>query len=191
MYKVLATVALLAFATVPAAAAIVGGTNVDFSTKPFTFGPDPLSRFTLSNSGDFFSNAFIRTTGTAQVSSDSIFGPLTPSVFFPSALLIPGPNVGKFSSFASATEIPNSSTESLLGLEYSKGADLFYGYALFAGGFLDSYGFETIPNRAIVAGSPITTAVPEPSTWAMMILGFAGVGFMAYRRKNNVALSNA
>jgi hypothetical protein len=28
-------------------------------------------------------------------------------------------------------------------------------------------------------------AVPEPSTWAMMILGFAGVGFMAYRRKRN------
>ncbi|KRQ94718.1 hypothetical protein CQ12_04090 [Bradyrhizobium jicamae] len=27
-------------------------------------------------------------------------------------------------------------------------------------------------------------AVPEPSTWAMLILGFAGVGFMAYRRKN-------
>ncbi len=26
-------------------------------------------------------------------------------------------------------------------------------------------------------------AVPEPSTWAMMILGFAGIGFMAYRRK--------
>ncbi len=26
------------------------------------------------------------------------------------------------------------------------------------------------------------SAVPEPSTWAMMILGFAGVGFMAYRR---------
>ncbi len=27
-----------------------------------------------------------------------------------------------------------------------------------------------------------TAPVPEPSTWAMMILGFAGVGFMAYRR---------
>jgi hypothetical protein len=27
-------------------------------------------------------------------------------------------------------------------------------------------------------------AVPEPSTWAMMILGFMGVGFMAYRRKS-------
>ena len=31
------------------------------------------------------------------------------------------------------------------------------------------------------------TAVPEPSTWAMMILGFAGVGFMAYRRRNQTA----
>jgi hypothetical protein len=30
-----------------------------------------------------------------------------------------------------------------------------------------------------------TAAVPEPSTWAMMILGFAGVGFMAYRRRSN------
>jgi PEP-CTERM motif len=27
-------------------------------------------------------------------------------------------------------------------------------------------------------------AVPEPSTWAMMILGFMGIGFMAYRRRN-------
>ena len=27
-------------------------------------------------------------------------------------------------------------------------------------------------------------AVPEPSTWAMMLLGFAGVGFMAYRRRS-------
>ena len=29
----------------------------------------------------------------------------------------------------------------------------------------------------------LITAVPEPSTWAMMILGFFGVGFLAYRRK--------
>jgi hypothetical protein len=29
------------------------------------------------------------------------------------------------------------------------------------------------------------SAVPEPSTWAMMILGFCGVGFMAYRRKRS------
>lgn len=30
--------------------------------------------------------------------------------------------------------------------------------------------------------------VPEPATWAMMLLGFAGVGFVAYRRKSKLAL---
>ncbi len=34
-------------------------------------------------------------------------------------------------------------------------------------------------------------AVPEPSTWAMMILGFFAVGFMAYRRKSQTAFSAA
>jgi hypothetical protein len=33
-------------------------------------------------------------------------------------------------------------------------------------------------------------AVPEPSTWAMMILGCAGVGFMAYRRRNQSTALN-
>lgn len=31
---------------------------------------------------------------------------------------------------------------------------------------------------------PKVGAVPEPSTWAMMILGFCGLGLMAYRRSN-------
>ena len=35
----------------------------------------------------------------------------------------------------------------------------------------------------------VTAAVPEPSTWAMIILGFAGVGFLAYRRKQEGALN--
>jgi hypothetical protein len=42
------------------------------------------------------------------------------------------------------------------------------------------------PTTVTLAG-----AVPEPSTWAMMILGFAGIGFMGYRlsRKNTTALT--
>jgi len=46
--------------------------------------------------------------------------------------------------------------------------------------------------------APVTVAavaaVPEPSTWAMMIvglIGFAGTGFMARRRKNKPALMTA
>jgi hypothetical protein len=34
----------------------------------------------------------------------------------------------------------------------------------------------------------ISSAVPEPSTWAMMILGFFGLGFVAYRRKQQNGL---
>jgi PEP-CTERM motif len=44
-------------------------------------------------------------------------------------------------------------------------------------------GFDNFEFGALTA-VPSLSAVPEPSTWAMMILGFAGIGFMAYRRKN-------
>jgi hypothetical protein len=37
-------------------------------------------------------------------------------------------------------------------------------------------------------GNELAPAVPEPSTWAMLILGFAGIGFMACRRKFKPAL---
>jgi hypothetical protein len=47
-------------------------------------------------------------------------------------------------------------------------------------------GFFVSVSNATVAG-----AVPEPSTWAMLLLGFAGLGFMAYRRKSNPALMAA
>ena len=35
------------------------------------------------------------------------------------------------------------------------------------------------------ADFPTVAAVPEASTWIMMMLGFCGLGFMAYRRKQN------
>jgi outer membrane lipase/esterase len=40
----------------------------------------------------------------------------------------------------------------------------------------------TLPDGFSVA------AVPELSTWAMLLIGFAGLGFMAYRRKSKLAL---
>jgi PEP-CTERM motif len=33
-----------------------------------------------------------------------------------------------------------------------------------------------------VTVTPITGGVPEPSTWAMMLAGFAGLGFLGYRQ---------
>jgi hypothetical protein len=40
-------------------------------------------------------------------------------------------------------------------------------------------------------GTWAVSAVPEPSTWAMMLLGFAGIGFLAYRRNTKPALNAA
>ena len=53
-----------------------------------------------------------------------------------------------------------------------------------------SWGCENSPptggiTRYIDGG--FASAVPEPSTWAMMILGFLGVGFVSYRRKSKPA----
>jgi hypothetical protein len=63
----------------------------------------------------------------------------------------------------------------------------FYGVNAFleTSGLL-SLEFGQIQYSTII--SEVTAAVPEPSTWAMMLLGFAGVGFMAYRRKNKPAM---
>jgi hypothetical protein len=38
---------------------------------------------------------------------------------------------------------------------------------------------------------PRATAVPEPTTWAMLVTGLAGLGFMAYRRNNKPAVMTA
>ena len=53
--------------------------------------------------------------------------------------------------------------------------------------FTTSNGEWVAQDVTIVAGK--ITAVPEPSTWAMMVLGFGGVGWLASRRR--LAAANA
>jgi hypothetical protein len=54
---------------------------------------------------------------------------------------------------------------------------------------------STNPNGECCGVNPITftvtAAVPEPSTWAMMILGFASVGYVTYRRRKTAAFTTA
>jgi hypothetical protein len=42
-----------------------------------------------------------------------------------------------------------------------------------------------------IDGITSIAAVPEPSTWAMMILGFFAIGAMTYRQRKNIALRAA
>jgi hypothetical protein len=53
---------------------------------------------------------------------------------------------------------------------------------------IDQGEFTSHLNPVVFGLTGQITAVPEPSTWAMLLLGFAGVGFMAYQRKSKPAL---
>jgi len=73
------------------------------------------------------------------------------------------------------------------GLQFSIGANTHYGWikvqeipGLAGGGIVYEYAYETRPGVPILAG-----AVPEPSTWALLILG--GGLFAWCRRKRNAA----
>ncbi len=44
----------------------------------------------------------------------------------------------------------------------------------------------TVSAEQYIAGG-VTVAAPEPSTWAMMLLGFAGLGFAGYRKARKTA----
>ncbi|MCK1642995.1 PEPxxWA-CTERM sorting domain-containing protein [Bradyrhizobium sp. 157] len=44
-------------------------------------------------------------------------------------------------------------------------------------------GSATAAADFVVDNIGITANVPEPATWAMMIMGFMGIGFLAYRRR--------
>jgi hypothetical protein len=57
-------------------------------------------------------------------------------------------------------------------------------------GVNSALGFE-LGSSANEGTFTVSAAVPEPSTWAMMMLGFFGLGFMAYRRKSETALNAA
>jgi hypothetical protein len=72
-----------------------------------------------------------------------------------------------------------------LGSNSGPAVDLTFGYSLIADGS-GGFGFDFA-----VGDPPGASAVPEPSTWAMLLLGFAGLCFAAYRRDNRATLEAA
>jgi hypothetical protein len=188
MQKFLGILAVSVLLSAPASASVVLGGPETLSATPFTFGPSAADQFSLSYpTSGYFADTFVSTTGTAMVSSFGGFLgiPVEPSTSFTDMRgghdVLYGPDqFGSYALFPTATDIPFSSGDSFLGLRYMVGDDTFYGFAQFAGGDLERYGFETMPNTDIDANMPV--AAPELSTWAMMALGFVGTALLAKRR---------
>jgi hypothetical protein len=85
-------------------------------------------------------------------------------------------------AFTYADSNPFSTMESAFYIQTHGGFanDFFFGATA-----QSKYTLDLVANNGELA--TISGGVPEPSTWAMMILGFCGLGFMAYRRKCNGA----
>jgi hypothetical protein len=77
---------------------------------------------------------------------------------------------------------PPGSGASAIGL-WDTPSQYFYSYL--------GNGYNNLTTPFNVEPVSAVAAIPEPSTWAMILLGFAGIGFMAYRRKVRPALMAA
>ncbi len=51
---------------------------------------------------------------------------------------------------------------------------------------IDEPGYSDYTIEGVPAG-PAATATPEPATWAMMLIGFAGMGFFSHRSGRRAA----
>jgi hypothetical protein len=89
--------------------------------------------------------------------------------------------------------VPTISGSIEFGLDFSTGRNANGVSSSSASPFTETASY-VYSNFSVVdlSAPPFTPAVPEPSTWAMLILGFCSVGFMAYgKRKNGLALTAA
>jgi hypothetical protein len=150
-------------------------------------------------------SGFIDVNGATVVSGSGIF--TFPPAGGPGSLI---PGSGVLGSLSFDSVFPIDATSGILfqgttdtnflfnifaptGFSLGAGTHDAWASATDGGGFLlGSLGFAGVCNNCVANGtlalSPdprfLSAAVPEPSTWAMMILGFLGIGFMGYRRKS-------
>jgi hypothetical protein len=184
-------IATLLALTFPASAEVyefsfVGGANDPGVSATGTFTTNAANDMIVFGSGTFsigaitsqFSTLFPATSDTEGLSSDNVFnidstfgvlfeGTTNPN-FFVNIFAPTGESLGsgKHDAWLSAT----------VNGQYLNG----------------SLGFSSVCGNCVADGNLTISAVPEPSTWAMMILGFASVGFMAYRqRRRGDALGRA
>jgi hypothetical protein len=161
-----------------------------FDTSKGTLTGDSLSQ-TLNSPGTAFSPTSITISNQTQLLTET-FGGLASTGFDGVHETVSGTSAGFVAgmNFSIGTGGINATAVSapLLTDDFTTSIPCGNGCGGFGTLTLGGEDIEFTPLEAIAQdGSSVTSAVPEPSTWAMMILGFCGLGFMAYRRKQNGA----
>jgi len=150
--------------------------NDDFSGSETTEG---MNNFLIAGEGDYLSSEnsdlLYRLTLTfadgAVITGDYLFSPATPG--------------GQFVNGTSATVGNSTYTMNGFGWDRSRADNVSAFQAVSGGNPFDYTG--QFSYFAITA----PTAVPEPATWAMFILGFGALGFGLRRRNAQVTASKA
>jgi hypothetical protein len=168
--------------------------NIDPSYST-TFAPFSAQRlFTPVGSNIFDILFFLPGTNTPAVTTG--FGAIFSDVDLAnitSIQLFGADNSSLGTFFAPTAGVPNSGF-SFLGISYAtptiSRVRVTSGNAALAPGTTDSQA-DLVVLDDFLFGEPFASAVPEPSTWAMMLLGFAGIGGMMRRRHTRALTAQA
>jgi hypothetical protein len=166
----------------------------------------------LTLSGAGLNGGTVATLSGGQVlTSDQPFADIPAGGVFGNAFLAAGPTVGQPAALTFTVPVSYLSflwgspdlynvltiqstggtqifTAAGLGFPVTNGDQSFSQYVQFsatAGDFITSASFTNVPSTDAfeTANYSITSGVPEPATWAMMLMGFGAVGFAMRRRK--------
>jgi hypothetical protein len=141
--------------------------------------PADITSFTVGSEAAFLAST-LSVPGDAQTAFFNITGFLTGVVTGGTVSHDDGATfvIGATTQFSNAPET-NDAVDNVPGGAFTSSPfDLYYVEGNGAPSILDVH----------LTGTFLTAPVPETSTWAMMILGFFGVGFLAYRRRPNVGV---
>ena len=178
-----ALVGLAAFAGTAKAAVydftFVGGTSDPSVQASGTFTTNAADNIVVSGNGVFSDGGYVgeialllpgSSANTAGLSYDNVF-PIDST----GGLLFQGAGDPNFyvNIFSPNSPISVGTADAWLSAVEPSGNYLW--------GSLDYPPGGGVCNNCIADGALTITAVPEPATWAMMLLGFAGLGFAGYR----------
>ncbi|MBN9061654.1 MAG: hypothetical protein BGP06_02215 [Rhizobiales bacterium 65-9] len=190
-------IAALLISAAPGRAAIISQ-NVSFTATGFAFingvAPpvDPVSgsfNITFDNGVDY-SNT---TAGISLVSLNIALGSALAFNYDSATDLLtvggaaPGPGLTDGPGSIQITPASNDFYLRISDFSTAAAAVQQLGYA--QASFPDGYYYTPADAKTTLAFAPITSGVPEPSTWAMMLLGFLGLGFVAGRRPRRAVIA--
>ena len=159
--------------------------TVPIISESFSINDGPPLNFSNFDSGAIFSFSDEFQSSLGHSSSFTI---LTPQLSFVENA---DANIHSFSNTSIPLSLTSPFTYSVQAGDTSSGS-IRYRTTDVTSGFFELVFADLSPTTlTVTVADSSTAAVPEPSTWAMMIIGFAGVGFMAYRRKSKPALMAA